>query len=87
LHWQKVGSEPAIHYVYIYIYIYIFTYFFWVILAIEQLKWQSTQKKDLALMATMSYWKTLKTVENLAEKTSLKNPWKTKLSKYGKLFF
>jgi hypothetical protein len=34
-------------------------------------------------MATMSYWKTLKT----AEKTSLKNPWKTKLSKYGKLFF
>jgi hypothetical protein len=38
-------------------------------------------------MATMSYWKTLKTVENLAEKNSLKNPWKTKLSKYGKLFF
>jgi hypothetical protein len=38
-------------------------------------------------MATMSYWKTLKTAENLAEKTSLKNPWKTKLSKYGKLFF
>jgi hypothetical protein len=38
-------------------------------LAIEHLKWQSTQKKDLALMATMSYWKTLKTAENLAEKT------------------
>jgi hypothetical protein len=37
-------------------------------------------------MATMSYWKTLKTVQNLAEKTSLRNPWKTKLSKYGKLF-
>ncbi len=38
-------------------------------------------------MATISYWKTLKTVENLGEKTSLKNPWKTNLSKYGKLFF
>lgn len=34
-------------------------------------------------MATMSYWKTLKT----AEKTLLENPWKTKLFKYGKLFF
>jgi hypothetical protein len=44
-------------------------------------------KKDVALMATISYWKTLKTVENLGEKTSLKNPWKTNLSKYGKLFF
>jgi hypothetical protein len=45
------------------------------------------KKKDLALMATMSSWKTLKTVQNLGEKTSLKNTWKTKLSKYGKLFF
>jgi hypothetical protein len=37
-------------------------------LAIEDLNWQSTPKKDLALMATISYWKTLKTVEKSGRK-------------------
>jgi len=37
-------------------------------------------------MATMSYWKTLKTAENLAEKTSLKNPWKTKFNMTNSFF-
>jgi hypothetical protein len=61
-------------------------------LAIEHLKWQSTPQKkkrfSIYLMATMSYWKTLKTVENLAQKNFTgKTLGKQNCLNMAKLFF
>jgi hypothetical protein len=71
LHWQKVGSEPAIHY----LFICLFTYF-WVILAIEHLKWQTTQKINKYSINGNN--ELLENSLKTAEKTSLKNPWENK---------